>query len=230
VDGLDHGSDLVLADGPQRLEALGREELKVAELAHLDVVRPVVGPDEVLAVAAEPLRGAIPGAVGELLVVLLEHLPRQVRGGHNHREAGAEPDGDDGPVPLRPLLEAAAPHGLDLPQVAHHGPGTRAWRQAADAQTVQQRQRERDRHQRDGDGEEEGSVHGACSAVGGGWWWSGNGGTVLGELIGRESRDQREIRERLAVGEWDPPSFPFLSSFFHSFSDPHWRSKFRYIF
>jgi hypothetical protein len=47
------------------------------------------------------------------------------------------------------------------------------------------------------------------------------GGKVLGELIGRESRDQREIGERLAVGEWDPLSFPFLSSFFHfQNSDP----------
>ncbi|WVZ60403.1 hypothetical protein U9M48_010430 [Paspalum notatum var. saurae] len=37
VDGLDHGGDLVLADGPERLEPALREELEVAELAHLDV-------------------------------------------------------------------------------------------------------------------------------------------------------------------------------------------------
>ncbi|KAG8084360.1 hypothetical protein GUJ93_ZPchr0010g8737 [Zizania palustris] len=39
VYGLDHGGDIVLADGTQRLEVLGREELEVAELADLDVVR-----------------------------------------------------------------------------------------------------------------------------------------------------------------------------------------------
>jgi hypothetical protein len=190
VDGLDHGGNLVLADRRHRLEALGGEELEVAELAHLDVVRPVVGPDQVLPVAAEPLRGPVPGEVGELLVVLLEHLPRQLRGGHHDGETGAEPDGDYGPVPLRPLLEAAAPHGLDLPEVAHHGPGPRARRQPAEAQPVQQRQRERDRHQRDGDGEEEGGVHGAL--LGGDAWVGGTLGNGYGGAVMVSGSRERE--------------------------------------
>jgi hypothetical protein len=191
VHGLDHGGDLVLPDGAQRLEPPGREELEVAELAHLDVVRAVVGPDEVLPVAAEPLGGAVPRPVRELLVVLLEHLLGQLRGGDDDGEAGPEPDGDDGPVPLRPLLEAPAPDGLDLAQVAQDGPRPRAGRQAADAQPVEEREGERDQHQREADGEEEGGVHG-CSApgVGGEWWcrvrriytagkeeWRGGGGS-----------------------------------------------------
>ena len=78
MDGRDHGGDLVLPDGAERLESLLREELKIAQLAHLDVVRAVVGPDEVLAIAAEALGGAVAGPVGELLVVLLEHLLGQL--------------------------------------------------------------------------------------------------------------------------------------------------------
>ena len=161
VDGLDHGGDLVLADGSERLEAALREELEVAELAHLDVVRAVVGPDEVLAAAAEPLRRAVPAAVGEVLVVGLEHLLCQLRRGHHHRGRGAEPHRHDGPVPARPLLVAPAPHRTHVEQVAHHGPPPRPRGQLAVEEPVQEEQRDGDegrqgqRHREEG-----GRLHG----------------------------------------------------------------------
>lgn len=52
VDGLYHGIDLVLADGPESLHPTRRKELQVAQLPHLDVVRAIVHPDEVRAAAA----------------------------------------------------------------------------------------------------------------------------------------------------------------------------------
>lgn len=52
VDGLYHGSDLVLADRPESLHPTRRKDLQVAQLPHLDVVRAIVHPDEVRAAAA----------------------------------------------------------------------------------------------------------------------------------------------------------------------------------
>jgi hypothetical protein len=164
VDGLDHGCNLVLSDGPERLEAARREQLQVAELAHLDVVRAVVRPDEVLPAAAKPLGRPVPRAVGELLVVGLEHLLGQLRRGHHHRRRRAQPHRHDGPVPARPLLVAPAPHGLHVEQVANHGPGARPGGQLAVEEPVQEERRdeEGDGHQGQRHGKEGGRrVHGS---------------------------------------------------------------------
>jgi len=161
-------------------------------------VRAVVGPDQVLPVAAEPLGGAVPRPVRELLVILLEHLLGELGGGDDHGEPRPEPDGDDGPVPLRPLLEAAAPDRLDLAQVAQDGPRPRARRQAAEAEPVEERERERDQHHRERDGEEEGGVHGWATRRAPGL--VENGGAVFAEFIRRETGVEKKREISGAVG------------------------------
>lgn len=55
-DGLDHGGDLVLADGAEGLQALRGKQLQVADLTDLDIVGTVVSPDEISPVSAESCR------------------------------------------------------------------------------------------------------------------------------------------------------------------------------
>ena len=52
-DRFNHGSDLILPDGSQGLKPLMREELQCTHLPDLHVVRPIIGPYEVLAISAE---------------------------------------------------------------------------------------------------------------------------------------------------------------------------------
>lgn len=82
----------------------------------------VIGPDEIGPVAAESGGRAGAGAIGELLVLVLEHLASEIGVGHDDGEGGAEPDGHDGAVLLGPLGEAPEPYGLDFVEVANDGP------------------------------------------------------------------------------------------------------------
>lgn len=90
---------------------------------------PIIGPNEILAVSAKLGRRSAPVAVGQLLIVILEHLSGQLRVGNDDVEGGAEPHGYDGTIGLSPLGEAAESDGLDVVEVADDGPGAWARRQ-----------------------------------------------------------------------------------------------------
>lgn len=63
--------------------------------------------------------------VRQLLVMLLQHLPRQLRVRNDDVQRRTEPHRYDWAVGLSPLREAPEPDGLDVVEVADDGPG--AW-------------------------------------------------------------------------------------------------------
>ncbi|GER51929.1 cysteine protease inhibitor [Striga asiatica] len=120
---LNHGGDLIFPNRPKRLNPLHGEELERAELPDLDIVRAVVGPDEVHPVLAEHVDLSRPVPVGQLLVVVLEDLLGQLGGVDHHAEVGPEVDGEYWAVDLGPLGEAVDEDGLEVVEVADDGEG-----------------------------------------------------------------------------------------------------------
>lgn len=114
---MNHGGGFVLPDGPESFEALGGEELQGADFPDLDVMGAIVGADEIVG----GLGGrAVAVAVGQLLILLLQHLLRQLTVGNHHVQGRPQPHRYDGPVRLRPLREAPETDRLHVVQVAHH--------------------------------------------------------------------------------------------------------------
>ncbi|RAL48615.1 hypothetical protein DM860_000935 [Cuscuta australis] len=128
-DALNHGGDFIFSNRPKRLESLGSEELEIAELSDLHVVRAVIGPDQIRAVPAQIRGGSGPEPVRQALIVLLQHLLRELRRGDDDVELGSEVEGEYGPELLGPLREVTEPHRLYVVQVSDDREGTRARRE-----------------------------------------------------------------------------------------------------
>ncbi|KAL8162121.1 hypothetical protein V2J09_013610, partial [Rumex salicifolius] len=86
VDGFNHGGNLIFSNGPKRFKSLRGKKLHSTHFPHLNIVRPVVGPYEILPVPAEADSRPAPVAVRQLLVFILENLPGQLGVRHDHIE------------------------------------------------------------------------------------------------------------------------------------------------
>lgn len=119
-DALNHGGDFILSNRPERLKPLRSEELEVAELPDLDIVRSVIRPNQIHTVPAQIRRGSGPEPVRQALIIVLEHLLGQLRRGDHHIELRAEVHREYRAELLRPLEEVPEPHRLYVIQVAYN--------------------------------------------------------------------------------------------------------------
>ncbi|GER29401.1 HhH-GPD base excision DNA repair family protein [Striga asiatica] len=147
-EGLEKVADLHSPDGLEVAQIAGAQELVGAELLDVFPVGPIGGECKGGLIRDNVYGGRVL-AVGEHQLVGLQELAGKLRGGGHHAEDGAQPEPEQGAVPLAELVEGLVQAGAQEVEIADDGEGQGAGRERRPAAASASQGRE------DGDGEED---------------------------------------------------------------------------
>ncbi|KAJ0494539.1 hypothetical protein HanIR_Chr12g0598611 [Helianthus annuus] len=106
---------------PESLKPLGRKQLKRTHFPHLHIMRPIISPNQILSISTKLGSRPTPVAVRQLLVLLLQHLFRQLAVRYDHVQDRPKPHGYDRPVLLSPFGVATEPDRFNVVEVSDDG-------------------------------------------------------------------------------------------------------------